>query len=67
MEVLGRWLVTQCGTAKEAIPRLGRRLKKLDNGKSWDNTQEVLFALIEGDLSPAQVDAIDDLRIAFKR
>ncbi|WP_299143185.1 hypothetical protein [uncultured Tateyamaria sp.] len=67
MEVLGRWLVTQCNTAKEAIPRLGRRLRKIDTGQSWDTMQDLLSALIEGDLSRAQVDAIDDLRIAFKR
>lgn len=67
MEVLGRWLVTQCNGAREAVPRLGRRLKKIDEGREWDRMQDVLMPLVEGNLSPAQVDAIDDLRIAFKR
>ncbi|MEO0401928.1 MAG: hypothetical protein AAF214_06095 [Pseudomonadota bacterium] len=67
MAVLGRWLVTQCNTAREAIPRLGRRLHKIDDGTGWDTVQDILSALVEGDLSAAQVDAIDDLRIAFKR
>lgn len=67
MEVLGRWLVTQCNGAREAVPRLGRRLKKIDDGGAWDRMQDVLMPLVEGDLSPAQTDAIDDLRIAFKR
>ncbi|WP_370399045.1 hypothetical protein [Sulfitobacter sp. JB4-11] len=67
MEVLGRWLVTQCNGAREAVPRLGRRLKKVDDGKAWDQMQELLMALADGDLSPAQVVAIDDLRVAFKR
>lgn len=67
MEVLGRWLVTQCNGAREAVPRLGRRLKKIDDGGAWDRMQDVLMPLVEGDLSPSQTDAIDDLRIAFKR
>lgn len=67
MEVLGRWLVTQCNTGKEAIPRLGRRLYKIDDGSAWDQVQTILSDLVEGDLSEAQIDAIDDLRIAFKK
>lgn len=67
MEVLGRWLVTQCNTAKEAVPRLGRRLRKIDDGTAWDLMQDVLSDLAGDALSPAQVDAIDDLRVAFKR
>ncbi|WP_299872939.1 hypothetical protein [uncultured Sulfitobacter sp.] len=67
MEVLGRWLVTQCNGAREAVPRLGRRLRKIDDGSAWDRMQDVLASLVGDDLSPAQVDAVDDLRIAFKR
>ncbi len=67
IEVLGRWLVTQCNTGKEAIPRLGRRLNKIDDGTAWDQMQTILTSLVESDLSHAQLDAIDDLRVAFKR
>ena len=66
MEVLGRWLMAQCNDAKAAIPRLGRRLHKLDGTASWDRLQDFLAALIDGDLTPGQIDAIDDLRIAFR-
>lgn len=67
MEVLGRWLMTQCGGAASAIPRLGKRLFKIDGTASWDLLQDVLGSLIEGELSSAQVSAIEDLRVAFKK
>ena len=67
MEVLGRWLMTQCGGAASAIPRLGKRLFKIDGTASWDLLQDVLGSLVEGELSSAQVSAIEDLRVAFKK
>ena len=67
MEVLGRWLVTQCNGGKEAIPRLGRRLKKIDSGSAWEKTQDILAELAGDALSSSQIDAVDDLRIAFRR
>lgn len=66
MEVLGRWLVTQCNGATPAITRLGKRMYKIDGGASWDQMQDVLSGLIEGDLSSRQIGAIEDLRVAFK-
>lgn len=67
MEILGRWLLTQCNGARQAVPRLARRLKKLDDGTAWDTLQDLLTPLVGDALSAAQVDAADDLRIAFKR
>ncbi|MEO9827027.1 MAG: hypothetical protein ABJF50_21715 [Paracoccaceae bacterium] len=67
MEVLGRWLVTQCDGATPAITRLGKRLHKIDGEGSWSLLQDVLSGLVEGDLSSKQVSAIEDLRVAFKK
>ncbi len=66
MEVLGRWLMTQCNGAKDAIPRLGRRLNKIDSGNSWDRLQDVLLPLAGDQLSQSQVDAINDLKLALR-
>ena len=65
MEVLGRWLMTQCKGPEQAITRLGRRLFKIDGDASWDTLQEFLGALIEGDLSSAEIDAIAELKRAM--
>jgi hypothetical protein len=67
MEVLGRWLMTQCQGAAAAIPRLGKRMFKIDGEASWTLLQEMLGGLIEGELSSKQVGAIEDLRVAFKK
>lgn len=67
MEVLGRWLLTQCNGAKPAIPRLARRLNKIQSDTSWDLLQDILASLVEADLSEAQRDAIGDIKLAFRR
>jgi len=67
MEVLGRWLLTQSNGPKPAIPRLGRRLNKIEGDASWGLLQDILAELVEGDLSSAQTDAIDDIRLAFRK
>ena len=67
MEVLGRWLMTQCKGPEQAITRLGRRLFKIDADASWDTLQEFLGALIEGDLSSVQIDAIAELKRAMRK
>lgn len=65
VEVLGRWLMTQCDGPAPAITRLGKRLYKLDG--SWSLLQDVLMGLVDGDLSERQTSAIHDLKVAFKR
>lgn len=67
MEVLGRWLVTQCQGAKLAVPRIARRLKKIDDGQSWNRLQSVLGELVQDTLSSSQESAIEDLKLAFRR
>jgi hypothetical protein len=65
MEVLGRWLVGQCQSPDAAVTRLARRLFKIDGDASWDTLQTMLTSLVEGELSPAQVDAITDMKRAL--
>lgn len=67
MEVLGRWLVAQCQRPDAAITRLARRLFKIDGDSSWDVLQDILASLVDNTLSPAQVDAIADMKRAFHR
>lgn len=67
MEVLGRWLMTQCGGPEQAIARLGKRQFKIDGTASYDVLQDVLSGLVSGELSKKQVSALDDLRVAFKK
>lgn len=62
MAILGRWLMSQCNGPTEAVTRLGRRLKKIDTGQSWELLQEMLLPLVAGDLSDGQTDAIADLK-----
>ncbi len=66
MEVLGRWLMTQCNGPAEAVPRLGRRLRKIDSGNSWNRLQDILLPLASDGLSRAQVAAIEDLKAALR-
>ncbi len=67
MEILGRWLVGQCNSPVEAVPRLARRLRKLDDGSAWDTLQAILAPLVEGGQTPSQASAQDDLRVAFRK
>ncbi|WP_377191181.1 hypothetical protein [Ruegeria meonggei] len=66
MEVLGRWLMTQCNGPGGAISRLGRRLQKIDGGASWNRLQEILMPLAGDALSRAQIEAIADLKTALR-
>ncbi|MCL6283742.1 hypothetical protein M3P21_09400 [Ruegeria sp. 2012CJ41-6] len=66
MEVLGRWLMTQCNGPADAVPRLGRRLRKLDAARSWAQLQEILMPLVGEQLSSAQIQAIEDIKFALK-
>ncbi len=67
MEVLGRWLITQCDGAKPAISRLGRRLHKIDGNASWGLLQEILMDLVDGTLTYGQIGAIEDLKLALRK
>ncbi|WP_071796117.1 hypothetical protein [Natronohydrobacter thiooxidans] len=66
MEVLGKWIQTQCGGASETISRVGRRLYKIDGSTSWGALSDVLQQLVGDELTPRQHDVLTDLRLALK-
>lgn len=66
MEILGRWLMTQCNGPGDAVPRLGRRLRKIDTGQAWELLQELLMPLAGDNLSRSQIGAIEDLKVALR-
>lgn len=62
MMIVGRWLVTECQGPQSAVPRLAKRLYKLDQTR----LQSLLAVLNDvgraaGGLSPRQRDALDDI------
>ena len=65
MEVLGRWLITQCNGAEQAITKLGRRLKKLDGDASWETLQNLLADFAKDGGTAAQRSAVGDLKVLF--
>ncbi len=67
MEVLGRWLMTQCNGPDQAITRVSRRLFKIDGDASWNQVQDFLTELVQGDLSKSQMDAIAEVKRVFRR
>ncbi len=67
MQVLGRWLLTQCNGPASAIQRLAKKLRKIDGDNSWDTLRDILMGLVENELSSRQTNAIEDLRIVFRK
>jgi hypothetical protein len=67
MQVLGRWLAAECGTAQAAVSRLARRLYKLQGQDAFEPFLRVIGAgASQGGLSGRQRDALEDVRLAFR-
>lgn len=68
LQVLGNWLVTQCGGAQGGVSRLGRKLYKLGGQPAFAPLIAVLKAVFGDDanLSARQTDALADLRLIFR-
>jgi hypothetical protein len=66
MLILGRWLMTQCNGPENAVPRLSKRLYKIDGSNSFSKLQAVLVKLVQGELSSKQVTAIEDVKQALR-
>jgi uncharacterized membrane protein len=68
--ILGRWLVTECGSADAALKRLTRRLVKLEGAKALQPfmlvVKDVAASGRGGDLSTQQKEALDDIARAFR-
>lgn len=70
IEILGQWLVTECGSAQQAIPRMSKRLNRLDqSGQNFDALMAVIQAVAKaqaGGISPRQTEALQDIQKAFR-
>ncbi len=67
MQVFGRWIADRCGGPDSAVPRLSRRLRKVDDTASWGLLQRLLDDVVSGELSTRQSEAIADLAREFNR
>lgn len=70
MQVLGRWLVAECGSASAAVSRVARKLYKLSGRDAFEPLLRVLNGAVGGGsgggLSDRQRDALEDIRLAFR-
>lgn len=66
IEVLGQWLVSECKGAEPAIPRLAKRLYKIDGGASFATLMEVIQSASKTPLSTRQSEALNDIKQAFR-
>lgn len=68
-QVLGRWLMMQCGGPMPGFSRLARRLAKLGGPEVFDPCMAVLRDVIASQpagISPQQKEALEELAQAFK-
>lgn len=69
-QLLGRWLVTECGGAQPGFTRLAKRLAKLGGAQVFDPCMAVLRDVAAngpgGTVSPQQKDALEELARAFR-
>lgn len=67
MAVLGRWLVGQCKGPEEAVTRISKKLKKLDDGTAIETLSGILKAVAgENGLSDSQREALTAIAREFR-
>lgn len=69
MLVLGRWIMTECGSPEQAVPRLSKRLVKLSGPEGFQSLLDVVQAVARagsGSLSGKQKEALDDIRRIYR-
>lgn len=67
MQVLGRWLVAECGSPSAAVSRLARKVYKLRGQDAFEPLLRVIQGVAPaGGLSERQRDALEDVRLAFR-
>lgn len=69
LAVLGRWMVTECGTPDQAVTRLARKLYKMQGADGFGPVMEVIKMVSEagsGQLSVKQKEALEDISRAFR-
>lgn len=69
-QLLGRWLVNECSGPQPGFTRLSKRLAKLGGVQVFDPCMAILREVAaqgpQGQLSPQQREALEDLTRAFK-
>ena len=67
MMVLGRWLMNECGGVSPAVSRLSRKLCKMDGAAAITPVMALVQAGVgEAGLGKAQLDALEDVKRAFR-
>lgn len=69
LTVLGHWFVNSCGGAQAAVPRLAKRVNKLDGDEGLTTSMQVIqhvAAAGDGVLSPTQAEALDEIKRIFR-
>ncbi len=68
LEILGRWLVAQCGGAKPATTRIAAKLYQLDHSSSLGPVMRVLKGISlagSDEMTPTQSNLVEDIKRAF--
>lgn len=68
LDVLGQWFVNECNGPAQAIPRLAKRLYKLDGAQHLETIMAVVNDTVQagsGALSDQQREALEDVKRAF--
>lgn len=69
MLVLGRWIMNECGSPAQAVPRIGRKLYKMSGADAFQPLLEVVQATAQAGrsgLSQKQKEALADVQNAFR-
>ncbi|WP_425070751.1 hypothetical protein [Sagittula sp. S175] len=67
--ILGRWIMNECGGPAQAVPRLGKKLYKMQGAEGFQPLMDIVQGVANagsGDLSAKQREALDDLTRAFR-
>lgn len=67
--ILGHWFVSECHGPETAVPRLSRKLYKLDGLASFEPLLSVVTATAQagnGDINQKQRDALEEIRRVFR-
>ncbi|MEL7257272.1 MAG: hypothetical protein AAFN80_05425 [Pseudomonadota bacterium] len=67
--ILGHWFVSECHGPETAVPRLSRKLFKLNGKESFEPLLNVINTAVSagsGELNQNQRDALDEVRRAFR-
>ena len=64
--ILGQWLVENSGGPQQALPRLSKRLFRIGGNTQYGPLTGLLQDTVTTELSPRQVDALGDIKLAFR-